>query len=77
MGRMKLEQYGDRQQNNPILPDPYTWENITPDLIDPLKQVHLLIFSNSAMSSTSPFGAVAARPRLGVRKTFTYSTSLT
>lgn len=78
-GRMKLEQYGDRSPvgADPVDPQPFTWHDIDAKLIDPLKQVHLLIFSNSAYQSDGPFGQSGKRPYLSVRKTLTYSTSLT
>lgn len=78
LGRMQLAPYSIKSTGrDPTLAAPLDWTNITPDKVDPLKQIHMLVFSNSAVGSTHPFGAVNKRPLLAVRKTFTYGTSLT
>lgn len=77
LGRMKLAPYGQTNQADPTIADPLDWTQITPDKVDPLKQIHILVFSNSGSRSTHPFGPALKRPLLSVRKTFTYGTSLT
>ena len=78
LGRMKLAPYSIKSTGrDPTLADPLDWKNITPDKVDPLKQIHMLVFSNSAAGTTHPFGPANKRPTLAVRKTFTYGTSLT
>lgn len=76
-GRMRLEAYDERLEESPVIQNPHKWVGLTPNKIDPLKQVHLLVFTNSGSESTFPFGAAKKRPTLAVRKTFTYGTSLT
>lgn len=77
LGRMKLERYSEWEQSNPVdIPDEGLWPGITQPMIDPYKQVHLLVFTNSACRTTTPFGGHNLRPLLSVRKTLTFGTSL-
>lgn len=76
LGRMKIMERGDTYQTNPITPTNPVWTGIDTTRFDPAKQIHLLMFANNAAESTSTFGLSKNRPRLAVRKTLTFSTSL-